>query len=252
VINFFAEKLSMHADKTVLILGANSDVAKEAIRLYVDRGYAVIAASRSTDAIREYVLKKVKTPARVDIRYFDAVAFDTHAAFYAALPVKPHIVLYAAGFQVTNEEALVSWAGTFQMMKVHYCGAVSILNIIAMDPENKNLERIVGLSSLSGVRGRKSNFIYGSTKSAFTQYLAGLRQHLASRKVSVNAIVAGYIRSKMTAGLALTESLMLEPSFVATAVVNAGNGFIIVPGLKWKLIYQILRILPEGLVAKLP
>ena len=33
--------------KTVLILGANSDVAKEAMQLYVEKGYAVIAASRS-------------------------------------------------------------------------------------------------------------------------------------------------------------------------------------------------------------
>jgi NADP-dependent 3-hydroxy acid dehydrogenase YdfG len=68
------------------------------------------------------------------------------------------------------------------MMEVNYMGGVSILNIIAMDESNKNLERIIGLSSLSGVRGRKSNFVYGSTKAAFTQYLAGLRQELASRK----------------------------------------------------------------------
>lgn len=242
----------MQKNKTVLILGANSDVAKEAIRLYIDKGYSVIAASRSTSAIGEFVNKHVSQPDKVDIRYFDAVEFGSHASFYAALPVKPNIVLYAAGFQVTNDEALVNWEGTFQMMKVHYCGAVSILNLIAMDADNTSLERIVGLSSLSGVRGRKSNFVYGSTKSAFTQYLAGLRQHLASRKVKVNAIVAGYIRSKMTAGLDLTESLMLEPSFIAGAVVNAGNSFVIVPGLKWKVIYHILRVLPESLVAKLP
>jgi decaprenylphospho-beta-D-erythro-pentofuranosid-2-ulose 2-reductase len=251
VTNSFAE-INMTGNKTVLILGANSDVAKEAMRLYVDKGYSVIAASRSTSAIQEYVQRNISDHAKVDVRYFDAVAFDSHASFYAALPVKPHIVLYAAGFQVTNDEALINWEGAFQMMKVHYSGAVSILNIIAMDLSNTNLERIVGLSSLSGVRGRKSNFIYGSTKSAFTQYLAGLRQYLAGRKIKVNAIVAGYIRSKMTAGLKLTESLMLEPSFIAAAVVNAGNSFVIVPGLKWKIIYNILRFLPESLVAKLP
>jgi short-subunit dehydrogenase len=114
------------------------------------------------------------------------------------------------------------------------------------------LERIIGLSSLSGVRGRKSNFIYGSTKSAFTQYLAGLRQYLLERKIIVNVIVAGYIRSKMTAGLNLPESLMLEPEFIARSVVHTGNRFVVVPGIKWKIIYQILRLLPENIVAKLP
>jgi len=188
----------------------------------------------------------------IEIVYFDAADFASHRTFYDNLSEKPHIVLYAAGFLKNNEIALQDWEGSFQMMKVHYCGAVSILNIIAMDKENKRLERIIGLSSLSGVRGRKSNFIYGSTKSAFTQYLAGMRQYLFSRKIIANVIVAGYIRSKMTAGLDLPESLMLEPSFIAKSVVVPANRFTIVPGFKWKIIYNILRLLPERWVAKLP
>ncbi len=239
-------------NKKVLVLGANSDVAKEAILLYLEMGYEVIAASRSTEEI-SFFLKKRNIPVnRVTIQYFDATAFDDHPAFYASLPAKPHIILYAAGFQIPNEAALLDWDGTFRMMKVHYAGAVSILNIIAMDKENHQLERIIGMSSLSGVRGRKSNFIYGSTKAAFTQYLAGLRQYLLPRKIYVNVIVAGYIRSKMTAALTLPESLLMEPAFIARAVVTAGKGFIIVPGVKWKMIYHILKNLPENLAAKLP
>jgi decaprenylphospho-beta-D-erythro-pentofuranosid-2-ulose 2-reductase len=238
--------------KTVLILGANSDVAKAVIRLYVAKEFAVVAASRNTSALCDYLKQHNIATTAVTVLYFDAVDFESHRSFYDALPVKPHIVIYAAGFLSDNEEALRHWERSYQMMKVHYCGAVSILNIIAMDESNQNLERIIGLSSLSGVRGRKSNFIYGSTKSAFTQYLAGLRQYLFSRQIAVNVIVAGYIRSKMTAGLNLPESLMLEPDFIAAAVVNAGRRLIIVPGFKWKMIYHILRLLPESLVAKLP
>jgi decaprenylphospho-beta-D-erythro-pentofuranosid-2-ulose 2-reductase len=245
--------------KTVLILGANSDVAKEAMVLYVQRGYRVVAASRSVEEIGDFAARKglrvsegKELSPGVMIRHFDATDFASHAAFYASLPEKPHIVLYAAGFQVTNEVALVDWAGAYRMMNVLYAGAVSILNIIAMDGANDHLERIIGLSSLSGVRGRKSNFIYGSTKAALTTYLAGLRQYLSPRGVVVNAVIAGYIRSKMTAGLDLPESLLMEPEFVAGKIVGAGNGFTVVPGFKWKIIYQILRILPESLVARLP
>lgn len=235
-----------------MILGANSDVAKEAIKLYLKQGYSVTAASRSTHELNRFALQYVRELKRIAIIHFDATAFDTHQAFYDSLPVKPHIVVYAAGFQVTNEEALVDWEGAYQMMKVHYCGAVSILNIIAMDASNQHLERIIGLSSLSGVRGRKSNFVYGSTKAAFTTYLAGLRQYLFPRKVTVNAIVAGYIRSKMTAHLRLPESLLMEPVFIAHYIVYPPNRLTIVPGFKWKIIYTILRLLPEGLVARLP
>jgi len=244
--------MQVNIPQTVLILGGSSDVAKQAIIHYARKGCFIVAASRSTKVLHALVDQHPELQGKVDIRYFDAVAFETHHAFYHDLPKKPHIVLYAAGFQVTNDEALGNWEGTFQMMKVHYCGAVSILNLIAMDTANTNLTRIIGLSSLSGVRGRKSNFIYGSTKSAFTQYLAGLRQYLFSRNITVNVVVAGYIRSKMTAGLNLPENLLMEPEFIARCVVNAGNGFVMVPGFKWKIIYWILKLLPERLAAKLP
>jgi decaprenylphospho-beta-D-erythro-pentofuranosid-2-ulose 2-reductase len=239
-------------EKVVLLLGANSDVAKAAIQQYAEKGMRVIAASRNTAELQDFVSRNVTHPAQVTILYFDAVDFGTHPSFYASLPEKPHIVVYAAGFLRDNLKAMEDWAGAYQMMNVHYAGAVSILNIIVTDGSNSRLERIIGLSSLSGVRGRKSNFIYGSTKAAFTQYLAGLRQFLFQRGVKVNVVVAGYIRSKMTAGLGLPESLMLEPSYIAKAVVNAGGRFTIVPGLKWKMIYWVLRLSPEQLVARLP
>lgn len=237
--------------KSILILGANSDVARQMLLLYVVQGGHVIAASRSTESLTEFT-RANNIEDRVTIRYFDAVDFESHEQFYHSLPHKSHIVIYAAGYLVQNEEALHNWKAAFRMMQVHYAGAVSILNLIAMDTENHHLQRIIGLSSLSGVRGRKSNFLYGSTKAAFTTYLAGLRQELAERKVVVNVVISGYIRTKINEGLELNQSLIMEPEFVAKKIVGAGRKFRIVPGWKWKIIYRILRLLPEGLVAKLP
>lgn len=237
--------------KSILILGANSDVAKQMLLLYLVQGAIVTAASRSTESLTEFA-EANHIADRVSIRYFDAVDFESHQQFYHSLSHKPHVVVYAAGYLVQNDEALQNWEATLRMMQVHYAGAVSILNLIAMDAENHHLERIIGLSSLSGVRGRKSNFLYGSTKAAFTTYLAGLRQELAERKVVVNVVISGYIRTKINEGLELNQSLIMEPEFVAGKIVRAGRKFKIVPGWKWKVIYLILRMLPEGLVAKLP
>ncbi|AZA75688.1 SDR family NAD(P)-dependent oxidoreductase [Chryseobacterium indoltheticum] len=241
----------MNQNKTVLILGANSDVAKQCIIQYVAKGFSVIAASRNTNSLENFVLQN-NLNLKVSVLYFDASDFDSHQKFYDELPTKPYIVIYAAGFLVDNEKALSNFQGAQQMMTVNYMGAVSVLNIIAMDQSNKNLERIIGLSSLSGVRGRKSNFVYGSTKAAFTTYLAGLRQELAQRNIKVNVLVSGYINTKINAGLDLNKNLLMEPDYVAKHIVNAGNSFTIVPNFKWKLIYIILKILPESLVAKLP
>ena len=238
--------------KTVLILGANSDVAKQCLKKYLDKGFQVFAASRNLRDIEAFIQTNQLDSSRVQLLYFDAEDFSSHQQFYKALPVKPNVVVYAAGFLSQNAEALYDFNKAHRMMKVNYIGAVSILNIIAMDRDNKNLERIIGLSSLSGVRGRKSNFVYGSTKSAFTQYLAGLRQELSNRKIVVNVMVIGYINTKINAGLQLNKSLMMQPDYVAEFIVNAGKTFVIVPNWKWKIIYWILEWSSEFLVARLP
>lgn len=243
--------MNQNTNKTVLILGANSDVAKQSILQYIEKGFSVMAASRNTLSLEKFV-KENSLYSQVSILSFDSVDFDSHQKFYDELPAKPHIVVYAAGFLVDNERALTDFKDAQQMMMVNYIGAVSILNIIAMDKSNKNLERIIGLSSLSGVRGRKSNFVYGSTKAAFTTYLAGLRQELKQRNITVNALVIGYIDTKINQGLALNKNLIMQPDYVAKFIVNAGNSFTIVPNFKWKMIYFILKMLPASMVAKLP
>lgn len=242
----------MNTSKIVLILGANSDVAKQCIKLYLDKGYSVIAASRNLKSLEKFADENHFNRSKLEIKYFDASDFSSHQKFYDELIIKPNIVVYAAGFLVENQEALKNFEGTFEMVKTNYIGAVSILNIIATDISNKNLKRIIGLSSLSGIRGRKSNFIYGSTKSAFTQYLAGLRQELASRKITVNVLVIGYINTKINAGLKLNKNLIMEPDYVAKYITNAGNTFSIIPNWKWKIIYWILKLSPEYLVSRLP
>ena len=242
----------MNSEKSVLILGANSDVAKECAKLYLQKNFRVMMASRNLESMEDFIKENHLDSNKINLLYFDAVDFASHQKFYTELPFKPNVVLYSAGFLVQNEDAFQDFDKTLQMMHTNYSGAVSILNIIAMDKTNKNLERIVGLSSLSGVRGRKSNFVYGSTKSAFTTYLAGLRQELSPRNIKVNVFVLGYIRSKINEGLQLNESLMMEPDYVAKQIVNAGNSFTIVPNFKWKIIYWVLKLSPEFLVAKLP
>lgn len=237
--------------KTVLILGANSDVAKQCILRYVARGFSVVAASRDLNSLKEFV-EENDLERNIQIVFFDAADFPSHQKFYAELSSKPHIVIYAAGLLVENQKALCDFESAKCMMEVNYMGAVSILNIVATDKSNNNLERIIGLSSLSGVRGRRSNFVYGSTKAAFTTYLAGLRQDLQPRKVVVNVLVSGYINTKINAGLTLNKSLLMEPGYVAHHIVNGGNNFTIVPNWKWKIIYFIVKILPEKFVAKLP
>ena len=125
-------------NKTVLILGANSDVAKQCILQYLEKEFSIIAASRDLNSLAEFVSENKINSSKITLITFDAADFSSHQNFYDELPVKPNIVIYAAGFLVENKDALQNFESAKRMMEVNYMGAVSILNTVAMDQSNKN------------------------------------------------------------------------------------------------------------------
>src|SRR4028119_1431154 len=84
------KKMDPQQTRTVLILGANSDVAKAAIRLYIEKGCRVMAASRSTDELNRFTEQHISSRNKITVHYFDAVNFEQHKKFYTGLPHKPH------------------------------------------------------------------------------------------------------------------------------------------------------------------
>jgi decaprenylphospho-beta-D-erythro-pentofuranosid-2-ulose 2-reductase len=71
------------------------------------------------------------------------------------------------------------------MMRSNYLSLVSILGEIANRMERRGSGTIIGVSSVSGDRGRASDYVYGSAKAGFTAFLSGLRSRLIAKGVTV-------------------------------------------------------------------
>ena len=147
---------------------------------------------------------------------FDAEDFRTHENFYADLKIKPQGVLVAFGFMAEQNQAQSDFTLAKAMIDTNYTGAVSILEIIAADFEQRQYGFIIGISSVAGDRGRQSN-----SKAAFTTYLAGLRHRLIKANVSVLTVKPGFVATKMTANLNLPDKLTAHPQQVAQSIFSA-------------------------------
>ena len=104
-------------------------------------------------------------------------------------------------------------------INTNYVGLVSLLNIIAshfIDHRTKGF--IIGISSVAGERGRSSNFIYGSSKAAFTTYLSGLRNNMNKTNVKIITVKPGFIDTKMTKNIKFNNFLRASPNIVAKDV----------------------------------
>ena len=105
-----------NSNKTVLILGANSDVAKQCNLQYLKKGFSIIASSRNLDCLERFVKENNIDSSRITLNYFDASDFSSHQKFYDDLPLKPNIVIYAAGFLVDNQKALHDFSSAKQAL----------------------------------------------------------------------------------------------------------------------------------------
>ncbi|MGJ0309416.1 SDR family oxidoreductase [Aliarcobacter cryaerophilus] len=238
----------------VLIVGAKSDIAKATAREYAKNGYDLYLASRNSDELKEFQTDiKVRSSVAVQLKELDIVDFDSHEDFYNSLEPKPLGVIIVSGYMAEQKKSQKNFTTTLNTINVNYTGAVSLLNIVANDMEQNKNGFIVGVSSVAGDRGRKANYIYGSSKAAFTAYLSGLRNRLYESGVKVLTVKPGFVTTKMTEGLDLPEKLTASPEEVASDIYNAqqkGKDVLYTKGI-WSFVMLIIKHIPEMLFKRM-
>lgn len=244
----------MEIQNTVLILGAGSDIAKAIARKFAEEHYALQLAGRDPEQMNRLKSDlEIRFGAPVSVLLFDATDYASHQRFIASLPALPQLVVYSAGYMAEQKEAWEDWDKTANMIGVNYAGAVSLLNQFGERFGERGSGCIVGISSVAGDRGRGTNFIYGSTKAAFTAYLSGLRNALFKKNVTVITVKPGFVYTKMTRHLSLPAMLTSHPDKVAEKIfiaVSKKKSVIYIKSV-WRWIMQIIKIIPEPLFKRM-
>ncbi len=238
----------------LLIIGAKSDIAKAIAHAYASNHTNICLSARNVTGLESFASNlRIRYRVNVTLHELDVSDTTSHAHFYETLDPKPNGVVVAAGHMTEQSVAQMSLEETLNTINVNFTGAVSLLNIIANDFEQRKDGFIVGISSVAGDRGRKTNYIYGAAKAGFTAYLSGLRNRLFESGVHVMTVKPGFVNTKMTAGLDLPEKLTAEPSDVAQEILNAQQKEQDVLYTKWiwRYIMLIIKHIPEFMFKKM-
>jgi decaprenylphospho-beta-D-erythro-pentofuranosid-2-ulose 2-reductase len=102
------------------------------------------------------------------------------------------------------------------------------------------------LSSVAGVRPRRSNFVYGSTKSAADAFAQGLGDSLVEAGARVMVVRPGFVHSRMTAGMD-AQPFAINPDTVADHVVRGlerGREIVWTPPVL-AVVFGVMRLLPR-------
>ncbi len=238
---------------TVLILGAGSDMAVALARRYAAAGHTIQLAARNPQQLRPLEQDlRIRHRIAATVHAFDALNFESHAAFYQSLPTPPDIVICVFGYLGDQEKGQQDWNEASRIINTNYTGAVSILNIAAESMAARGTGTIIGISSVAGDRGRMSNYLYGSAKAGFTAYLSGLRNRLWHSGVHVMTVEPGFVATQMTEHLTLPPLLTAQPAEVAEDIFKAAENKKNVLYTKWfwRYIMTIIRNIPEPIFKK--
>lgn len=238
----------------VLIIGAKSDIAKAVARKYAKEGYNLYLAARKSSELKELANDiNIRTKKEVKCVELDILNYSSHHIFYDSLGEKPLGVILTVGYLGKQEKAQSDFEEAKQIIDTNFTGVVSLLNVIVNDFEMRKSGFIIGISSVAGDRGRKSNYIYGSAKAALTVYLSGIRNRLYKANVHVVTVKPGFVETKMTESMDLPKKLTAQPEEVADDIYKAqqkGKNVVYTKWI-WRGIMWVIIHLPERIFKKM-
>ena len=163
------------------------------------------------------------------------------------------VVMLAFGLLGDQQRAWQDVETALELVQVNYVAAVACGVLVATRMRAQGHGAIIAMSSVAGERPRKSNFVYGSTKAGMDAFYTGLGDAIAADGVQVLVVRPGFVRSKMTAGLAAAP-LSQTPEQVADVIVAglaAGRQTVWAPP-KMRWVMSALRHLPRSVFKRLP
>lgn len=242
----------MSKNKTMLIIGANSDIAVAVAIKFASEGYDLQLAARNSSELDTLVKDlMIRYETNVSVYGLDILDYESFPSFFDSLNPLPDIAFCAVGILGNQKDDEKNFLNSSLVMRTNYEGPSLLLGEIANLFEERGSGSIIGISSVAGDRGRASNYVYGSAKAGFTAFLSGLRNRLFASNVNVLTVLPGFVRTKMTKDLQLPRLITANTEQISTIIFkNKDQDKEIYPN-PWQFIMFIIKMMPLSIFKRL-
>ena len=244
------------APRKILVLGATSGIAEATCRIWATQGASLFLVARNAQKLAAVAADlRTRGASYVDTAVADLDDTDTHPELLAHAVnslTGMDIAYLAHGILGDQAEAEQDFNAAAQIIYTNYMAPVSLLTWLANFCVQRHAGTLAVISSVAGDRGRKSNYLYGSSKAGLSAFLAGLRNRVDREGVHVLTIKPGPTRTAMTAAMPNSEKFA-DVDSVAESIVSAidkRKDVLYVP-FQWQPIMFVIRNIPERIFKKL-
>lgn len=192
-------------NKWVLVTGASRGIGKETALYLASNGYNIVLHC-SNDVTRLDNLKKEIESKAVQAR---ALAFDIKNRAQVEQVLTNDIevngmyygVVLNAGIAKDNPFPAMEEEEWDDVLRTNLDGFYNVLKPLIMPFIQQKKGRIVVMSSISGQCGNRGQVNYSASKAGLIGAAKALSQEVAKRKITVNCIAPGIIKTDMTEDL---------------------------------------------------
>ncbi|WP_111720536.1 decaprenylphospho-beta-D-erythro-pentofuranosid-2-ulose 2-reductase [Homoserinimonas sp. OAct 916] len=241
----------------ILLMGGTSEIGLAIVEQYLRNvPAAVVLACRPAGIGAEDAVARLRAAGAEDVRTidFDASATETHDAVLADAwsAGDVDLAIVAFGLLGDQEELWQDQVKAVTACQVNFTGAVSVGVLLGKRMSAQGFGQIVAMSSVAGLKVRRSNFVYGATKAGFDGFYRNLGEALNPAGVHVLVVRPGRVRTRMSVGVK-EAPLTVDASQVARLVhdgVRSGKRVIWAPAA-FKLVMLVLAHVPASIFRKL-
>jgi decaprenylphospho-beta-D-erythro-pentofuranosid-2-ulose 2-reductase len=242
--------------KKILVLGATSGIAEATCRIWAKQGARLFLVARNADKLAAVAADlKTRGASYVDTAVADLDDTTQHPTLlaHAINSLTGMDVAYLAhGILGEQPQAELEFAHAAQILHTNFVAPVSMLTWLANYCVQRHAGVLAVISSVAGDRGRKSNYLYGSSKAGLSAFLGGLRNRVDREGVTVLTIKPGPTKTAMTSGMKGSEKFADVNKVAETivAAVDKKRDSLYVP-FQWQPIMFVIRNIPESVFKKL-
>lgn len=244
--------------QNILLLGGTSEIGLGIVAEFLSRGAAkvTLAARKDSPRIDAAVAEMEAAGAsEVEVLDFDATDFDSHPELIDRAFAKGDVdvAVVAFGTLGDQEELWQNHDKAVASAQINYTGPVSVGVLLGQRFKAQGHGTIIALSSVAGVRVRRSNFVYGASKAGVDGFYTQLGEALRGTGANVLVVRPGQVRTKMSAE-AKAAPLTVDREDVAEATVKAvldGKDIIFVHPA-FQLVTTVFNFIPRQIFRKLP
>jgi NAD(P)-dependent dehydrogenase (short-subunit alcohol dehydrogenase family) len=235
--------------KVAWIIGGGSGIGAAVARMLADEGWTVAISGRRRERLAEVVLGRPRVhPYPLDVTDEAAIA-ATVAAIAQAFGRIDLTVFSAVATQPTRigEYDVAKYRAAFDTNLFAFIGVAQHL---ILQLEEQGGGRIAAITSLAGYFGLPSSGAYAASKAALMILLETMRTELAPRRIIVQMVAPGFVKSELTDRNKYPMPLLMETDAAARRVVDGltrSDRFEI--AFPWQMVWAVktMRWLPYPL-----